>query len=270
VVIMEKKSAKYSVPALEKSFSIIEHLSKSTSGLSISELSSELNIPKTSVFSILNTMEAHNYVRKTSSGAYKLGLQLYSIGMTVINSVNIMELSIPYMEQIRKDIHCTVHLSVYDNGEVVYINKLEGPGLVGFQTFVGQRKRPNTSASGKAVLAHLPDSELKMVVAKGLDCFTPNSLCTEAALRENLEQVRSFGYAVDDEEEEIGVRCLGAPIFNQLGVVYGAISVTTIKNNMPMQKLPEIGSLLLHVGKQISNQLGYSGIYPSAISSENK
>ncbi|WP_171656085.1 IclR family transcriptional regulator [Paenibacillus foliorum] len=265
----DKNSSKYSVPALEKAFSIIEHLSKSTGGLSISELSSELNIPKTSVFSILNTMEAHNYVRKTANGAYKLGLQLYSIGMTAINLVNIRGVSVPYMEQLRKDTHCTVHLSVYDNGEVMYIDKLEGPGMVGFHTFVGQRKRPNTCASGKAVLAHIPDSELKMVIAKGLDCFTPNSLCTEAALREHLEQVRAFGYSVDDEEEEIGVRCVGAPIFNHLGVVYGAISVTTIKNNMPMQKLPEIGALLLHIGEQISHQLGYIGNYPNAASSKN-
>lgn len=253
---------KYSVPALEKTFLILEHLSKNGGGLSLSDLSNELKLPKTTVFSILQTLEAHNYIRKNNQGLFQLGLKLYSLGMEAYRNLNAREICLPYLKQLWDETQFTVHLGAYDKGETVCIEKLEGPGNIRFLSYVGERKRMNTSSVGKAIAAFLPEEELQVVISKGLESRTPNSITNEHAFREHLTQIREFGYAVDDEEGEIGVRCLGAPIFMEDGHVFGAVSLTTLKNNLPVQKFSEYSEKLMRVAEKISRSLGYSGPYP--------
>lgn len=120
----------------------------------------------------------------------------------------------------------------------------------------------NTSAAGKSIAAYLPEQELQLVLAKGLHALTENSIATEQAFREHLQQVRRSGYAIDDEEGELGVRCIGVPLFMSDGIVYGAVSMTTLKGNLPVHALPQYGDLLIKAGSEISVQLGYRGPYP--------
>lgn len=262
--IMEKpaEGPKYAVPALEKSIAIMEYLAVSDNGASFSDLSKELGLPRTSVYTILNTLETYGFIRKSPIGAYHLGLKLYSLGMSAIRGVDTGTLIVPYMERLRDETNFTVHLGVYDKGEFVTQEKIEGAGMVRFQSYAGERKRMNTSAVGKAIAAYLPERELQLVISKGLLLLTPNSIGTEAAFREHLRQVRGFGYAIDDEEGEMGVRCIGVPLFMSDGIVYGAISLTTLKGNLPAQSLPRFGGMLIEAGKEISARLGYRGNYP--------
>lgn len=103
----------------------------------------------------------------------------------------------------------------------------------------------NTTSVGKAITAFLPEKELQVMFSKGLQNLTPNSISTENTLRVHLQQVREFGYAVDDEEGEIGVRCIGVPIFLDGGNIFGSISLSTLKSNLPMQKIQEYGEKLI-------------------------
>jgi DNA-binding IclR family transcriptional regulator len=258
----DQKNSKYSVPALEKSVTILDFLAQNKEGFSLSELSNQLAMPKTSVFTILNTLESHNYVRKSPEGLYHLGLKLYNLGMTAINHIDIKRVFVPYMEQLRDNTHFTVHMCMYDNGETICMEKIDGPGMISFKSFVGERKKMNTTSVGKAIAAYLPEKELQIMFSKGLQILTPNSISTENALRAHLQQVRAFGYAVDDEEGEIGVRCIGVPIFIDEGNIFGAISLSTLKSNLPMQKLQEYGEKLMTVANAVSKQLGYKGPYP--------
>lgn len=256
------ESSKYAVPALEKSIAIMEHIAASGSGASFGDLSKELGLPRTSVYTILNTLEAYGYIRKTDSGSYCLGLKLYSLGMSALRGLNVKEIIVPYMERLRDETNFTVHLGAYDHGEFVCLEKIEGSGMVRFQSYAGERKRMNTSAVGKAIAACLPEHELRQVIDKGLVSLTPNSICTEPAFRDHLRHVRDLGYAVDDEEGEPGVRCIGVPLLMSDGIVFGAISLTTLKGNLPVQLLPQYGKRLIEVGQDISGRLGYKGDYP--------
>ncbi|WP_164821727.1 IclR family transcriptional regulator [Paenibacillus koleovorans] len=258
----ENTKNKYSVPALEKTFVILDHLAKTNRGISLSDLSSELGLPKTSVFSIMQTLESYNMIRKDSNGLFQLGLKLYSLGMSSLRNLNVKETFVPHLERLRDETHFTVHLVAYEKGETVCIEKIEGPGTIRFLSYVGERKRMNTSAVGKAVAAYLPESELQLVLSKGFSHLTPNSITNEHAFRGNLAQIREYGYAVDDEEGEIGVRCLGVPIFMEDGFLFGSVSVSTLKSNLPMQKFSDYSNTLIKVGEKLSRSLGYAGAYP--------
>jgi IclR family acetate operon transcriptional repressor len=166
------------------------------------------------------------------------------------------------LEQLKNETRFTVHLAAYDHGETVCIEKIEGPGTIRFLSYIGERKLMNTSSVGKAIAAYLPENELQVVFSKGFNNLTPNSITNERALREHLKQVREYGYAVDDEEGEIGVRCLGAPIFMEDGFLFGAVSLSTLKSNLPVQEFHVYGKKLMEVAEQLSRNLGYSGHYP--------
>ncbi|TMV49073.1 IclR family transcriptional regulator [Paenibacillus mesophilus] len=256
------ESPKYSVPALEKSIAIMDYLALAGNGVSFTDLSKELGLPKTSVYTILNTLESYGFIRKSPGGSYHLGLKLYSLGMSAIRGIDTATTIVPYMEQLRDETNFTVHLGAYDKGEFVCLEKIEGPGMVRFQSYRGERKKMNTSAVGKAIAAYLPEQELQLVISKGLISRTPNSIATENAFREHLHHVRECGYAIDDEEGEMGVRCIGVPVFMSDGIVYGGISLTTLKGNLPVQSLPQYGNMLIEAGREISSRLGYKGPYP--------
>lgn len=257
-----EESPRYTVPALEKSIAILDCLSSMDKGVSFSDLSKELGLPKTSVYTILNTLESHGFIRKSAGGAYHLGLKLYSLGMSAIRGIDTASAIVPYMEKLRDETNFTVHLVAYDKGEQVCLEKIEGFGMVRFQSHKGERKKMNTSGAGKSIAAYLPERELQLVIAKGLVSLTENSIATEQAFREHLQQVRRCGYAVDDEEGELGVRCIGVPLFMSDGIVFGAISMTTLKGNLPVHTLSQYGNTLIETGREISAQLGYRGRYP--------
>lgn len=256
------KPKTYTVPALEKAIFILEHLSKSSSPLTLSQLCNELELPKTTVFSLLNTLELHSFVRRDPSGHYHLGLNLFSLGMASKAKLDTKSLFVPRMEQLRDATNFTVHLSAYDNGMVVCLEKIEGSGMIRFNSSIGRYKRMNTNAVGKATAAYLSKKELQVMFDKGFDDFTPNSITNESAFLDHLEKIREFGYAIDDEEGEMGVRCIGVPLFLADGLVFGAISLSTLKSILSMQKIPEYAALLMDAAKDISLQLGYRGPYP--------
>ena len=128
-----------------------------------------------------------------------------------------------------------------------------------FSSYIGQKQPIHASAVGKAMAACLPEDELDQVIeVKGLPKKTVNTLTNPIEFKKNLQLIRQLGYAVEDEEGEDGIRCVGAPIFNYEGKIYGAISVTAIRNDLSIQEIPRIGHLVMEAASAISNGLGYT------------
>lgn len=256
-------SNKYAVPALEKSVAILEYLAaQGSGGHTLSEISQALAVPKTSAFAILNTLEHHNLVRKSSDGQYTLSLRLFSLGMSALRNFDINKTIVPHMERLRDETNFTVHLAGHDHGEQICLAKMESRSMVRFSSYVGQRKRMNTTACGKAIAAYLSEGELRHAVGKGFDICTPNSIADEPTFRGHLADIRKSGYAVDDEEGEFGVRCIGIPLFMPGGVIFGAISLSTLKNNLSLHVLQQLSARMIETGARVSAELGYAGPYP--------
>jgi DNA-binding IclR family transcriptional regulator len=249
---------KYHVPALEKAFAIIETLSTLDRPIGVSELCKKLDIPKTSVFFILNTLEKQQYIIKTEDGGYKLGNKFMSIGLNLLNKIDIRAVAKPFMNELLQQLGCTVHLAVLDNYEAMYIEKVEHQAFVKFSTYIGQRLPLHASAVGKALASQLSDYQIDELHKRlGLPMKTTNTITSLSQFKSALKNINELGYSLENEEGEIGIRCIGAPIIGHDGNLKAAISVTSLCADLPSDEIQRYGHKVREIALKISEQLGY-------------
>ncbi len=247
--------------AVERALSILENVAHRRDGLTNSEISRKLAIPKSSASYILRTLERRGYLRRDSgTGRYKLGLKILSLGGDAQSNLDIADIALPFMRSLGERVHLTVHLAVLDQGEAVYIEKVEAPGFFKVNTWVGRRMFLHSTSVGKALLAWLPKQEIEVIVRQqGMKKRTPKTINTMTRLLADLDLARDQGYAVDDEENSLGARCLGAPIFDGTGNVTAALGVSGTLTQMDEENLPRIVEVLKETARRISRQLMRSG-----------
>lgn len=255
------EAKKANAPAMEKSAAILEYLYEQDHPCTLTDICKHTRLPKSSVHTLLTTMEALSYIRKENNN-YTLGIRLYSLGCRAMEHAILTQVYLPALRRLRDTTGFTVHLCMYENGKLTVLDKLDGPGVVQFKAYKGQRKRLNTSAGGKALAAFLPEDELQKVIAGGFDQFTATSIADAGAFVRHLAGIRKVGYSIDEGEGEVGVRCLGAPLFLYGGKVFGGVSITTISSQLPLQQISHYASLLLAAAAEISRALSYTGAYP--------
>lgn len=252
---------KYNVPALEKAIAIIETLSVHDEPIGVSELCKQLDIPKTSVFFILNTLEQQQYIIKSSDGKYSLGSKFIHIGLSALNRIDIRVHARTPMERLLAESGFTVHLAILDNLEPMYVEKVENQAFVKFSTYVGQRLPLHASGVGKALAAYMPSELLEQAIReKGLPEKTEKTITNVQAFMDELEAIRKQGYSVEDEEGEIGIRCIGAPVFDHAGQLKAAVSITALRTELPIHDIPKIGEQVVRAAASISRQLGFTGL----------
>jgi DNA-binding IclR family transcriptional regulator len=258
---MKKKSNNYMVPALEKGLMILEKLARSEELLRITDIHEQMGIPKTSVFMILSTLETMEYIEKVDDNRYRLTMKIYNIGNEILAKYDIRGIARPFMEKLADQLRFTVHLAVLSSGRAVYIEKVNGPAFVQFGTRIGQTMPLHSSAVGKVLAAYLDEESLDEIIeANPLIRATENTITSPEVFKKFLIYVRETGYAIEDEEGEIGVRCVGAPIFNSKGKVVAAVSVTGVRNDLHSAQFHEIGSTVKDYGMLISEQFGYGKV----------
>jgi DNA-binding IclR family transcriptional regulator len=251
-------SKKYNVPALEKALAIIETLAETEDPIGVSELCKRLDIPKTSVFFILNTLDQHQYILKTDDGRYKLGTKFISIGLRVLNKIDIRSIAKPFMLELLAETGFTVHLAVLDSYEAMYIEKVENQAFVKFSTYIGQRLPLHASGVGKALACHMSNHQLEELYAvTGLPAKTENTITSLKELKIALEMYQKQGYSIEDEEGEIGIRCIGSAILDHDGAPIAAVSITALRSDLPAHEIHNVGNKVRAIALKISEQLSY-------------
>lgn len=247
--------------AVERALNILEAAAHRRDGLTNSEISRKLCIPKSSASYILRTLERRGYLRRDrESGRYRLGLKILSLGGAAQANLDIADVALPFMRALEEKIHMTVHLAVLDQGEAVYIEKVEAPGFFKVNTWVGRRMFLHSTSVGKCVLAWLPKHEVEALVRQqGLKKRTPKTIITMSKLLADLEQVKLEGYAVDDEENSLGARCLGAPVFDVTGNVVAALGASGTLSQVDEASMPRLTEAVKEAARRISRQLQRSG-----------
>ncbi|GIP39928.1 IclR family transcriptional regulator [Paenibacillus sp. J31TS4] len=249
---------KYKVPALDKAIAIIETLAVHDTPLGVSELCKMVEIPKTSVFFILNTLEQHQYIFKSAEGKYSLGSKFITIGLSALNRLDIRDRALSVMEELMNETGFTVHLAVPDQYEAMYLAKVENQAFVKFSTYIGQRQPLHASGVGKAIAAFLPAEQVEEAIrVKGLPEKTERTITNRQDFLTQLEIIRQQGYSVEDEEGESGIRCIGAPVFDHLGVLKAAVSITALRTELPIHDIPRVGEQVKNAANRISERLGY-------------
>ncbi len=232
--------------AVERALLILEYLDSSRRGLNISEIGRKLEIPKSSAHVIVVTLERLGYLeRKPDSLNYHLGLKAYGLGRGMIKDLSIGELALPVMRVLVDRLHVPAHLAVPDGEQGVYVQKVEAPGLVKFDTYIGRRMDLHCTGVGKVMLAYGAAEVVQSRLTKQVYIrHTSNTITSSRSLRRELVRVRGLGYAVDDEEEELGVRCVAVPVFHPGGHFAAALSVTGTTEQIPLDALESVAQQL--------------------------
>lgn len=252
---MKKQPKEYSVPAIDKTVAILNALAERQ--LSIQDIHSTLNVPKSTAFVILNTLEQYSLIQKTPEGKYRLGHGVLRWGIGYMKSMDLVTIARPHLERLVSDTPYTVHLAVAEKDKPVYVDKVEGSGFVRFATKIGQTQPLHQSGVGKAIASGMTPEEIENVVRAELEA-TPDKVGRALdKMMEDVRHVQQYGYSIEDEEFEEGIRCIGAPIRGENGQVFASISITSLNKDLPATKYQQMGNLLKETADQISAELGY-------------
>jgi DNA-binding IclR family transcriptional regulator len=246
--------------AIERALSIMEALAQRKQGLTNSEISRRLGIPKSSACYILSTLERRGYLsRDQASGKYRLGLKVLSLSGGVQVGTDLREAARPALGKLVERTGLTVHLAILDRGEIVYIDKLESPaGLIRINTWVGRRMDIHSTGVGKVIVAYLPKLEAEALInGRELKKWTPKTIASSEGFLRELEKVRARGYAIDDEENCLGVRCVAAPVFDAAGKIRAAVGVSGTTGQIDRASIAKLALLVREAADEISESLGY-------------
>jgi DNA-binding IclR family transcriptional regulator len=243
--------------AVERALAILEAVAQKDSGMTNSEISRKLAIPKSTASYILRTLEQCGYLRREQdSGLYRLGLKVLSLSRGVQTGRDIKEAALPVLQRLVEHSGLTAHLAVLDHGKMVYIEKVESPGFIQTSTWVGKRMQVNSTSVGKAIAAHLPKAETEAILKEhGLKRRTAKTITLHTKFMQELEKVRAKGYAVDDEENSLGARCVAAPIFDNFARPIAAVGLSGTTGQINRAFLAKVAEMVQEAAEKISQGL---------------
>jgi DNA-binding IclR family transcriptional regulator len=245
--------------AVERALGMLEAVAQTSDGLSNAEISRKLNIPKSSASYLLRTLETQGYLtRDEESGKYRVGLKILSLSRGALGGLEVRGVALPIMRHLMQQTGLTCHLAVLDGPEAVYVEKVEPEGFIRMDTWVGRRMRVHATSVGKAIVAHIPKDQLEDILRKReMEKRTPKTITTLPRLLRELEKVRTQGYAVDDEENNLGARCLGAPVFDERGNIAASLGLSGTTQQVSPHTMPRIIEALKDAARHISIGMGH-------------
>ncbi|MCG0275715.1 MAG: IclR family transcriptional regulator [Thermosediminibacteraceae bacterium] len=247
-----------SVQSIERAMRILEELAEEEDGLGVTELSARVGLHKSTVHRILNTLLRMGYVEQNpKSEKYRLGTKLLYLGGAILDRMDIRKESHELLKQLAEEVNETVHLVIPDNDKALYIDKIDSKRTIRMYSQIGRHVPLHASAVGKAILAFSSPEYVQKVIKKGLDRYTRNTIVDPDRLIEHLKEIRAQGYAVDDEENEEGIRCVGAPVFDYTDKVIAAISISGSTVTIPPERVPELASKVVNYARTISRKMGW-------------
>ena len=226
----------------------------------VREVAEKLKMAKSSTHDLMSSLAKLGFLNKTEDSRYRLGWRLVTLSEVLLATTELRQEAHPVMEELAVQYQETIHLAVLDDTQAVYVDKLEGRQAVRVElTSLGARLYAHCSALGKVLLAYSSEEEVKRIIqTAGLPRFTPNTITDEEELGQNLAKIRRQGFAYDMEEILPDLCCVAAPIYNHLGHVIAAISMS-IPAYRFRRSQTEFREGVMRAAKKISKQLGYYG-----------
>lgn len=246
-----------SAKALVKGIAIINLLASHKGGMRLSELVSQIDVPRGTVIRLLSVMSDAHLVRHSQDGRYRLGAQCAVWGADFLSGLELREVASDVMARMTQLSNETCHLGVRDGNSVLYIDKVESAHSLRMVSRVGGSNPLHCTGVGKAILAFIPPDELDEYCSRPLERRTANTIVAPEILRAELQRIRDRGYAVDDVENEVGVRCIGAPILDHNGDVAGSISLAGPTLRMTWERIEQLTGPLIEGACEISTRLGF-------------
>ncbi len=250
------------VQSLERALNILNKLSEYPDGISIAQLSKQVGLTKSTTHRLLATLLNMNYVTKDKvTDKYKLGLQVLFLSRNLLNNSDIVTTAKPYLEKLSREVNETVHLCIEDNGEVIYVDKIESNQTIRMFSRIGSRAPMYCTAVGKVLLSDADHDQFEELVSS-MEFIprTENTITSREQFIKEIEKVKKQGYAIDNSENEAFLRCIAYPIFDHKGKIIASFSISGPTNRVTMEL---INNSLIEKMKEyslkISRNFGYTG-----------
>lgn len=249
-----------------KAIDILQTFRPDEPRLSLAKISTRLGMPSSTTHNLLNTLLSRSFVEKTDDGRYALGPAIVALTQSVRVNVELRDRAAPLLCELADACRESVYLAVLDNDHALYIYAVESCRRLLARTAVGDRVTLHCTSLGKAILSGLPAEEVESIVSRvGLPKFTETTITDLDALKKELEQIRTQGYAVDRGEHDTGSYCIGTPIVDVRGRVIGACSVSGTDPDLIRGTSPECSAHVMYTAQEISRRMGYVPASPSSV-----
>lgn len=249
------------VKSLRSALQLLELVGKERNGARVKDLAARSGINTASVSKMLSTLAAQGFVRKDdATRRYSLGYKLIELSTCLIESLDIRTAARPVLEELEAATNEVINLATYHIGDLVYIDKYEGTKSLRMHSKIGGRAGWVNTAVGKAVFANLPQHE-KAFLLDGFD-FTPKTPASITSKEEYLAQISEVvekGYALDVEENVLGIICVGAAVMDYSGKAVGAVSISWPVVRGGLERLHALQEPLCNACREISRTMGYRG-----------
>ena len=246
------------VQSLMRALALLERIAGNKDGVTLTDIAQQVGLAPSTVHRLLATMEQADFVQHNDGhGKWYIGVKAFSVGNAFLTNRNVVAESRPFLQTLMEESGETSNLAVLKDREGVIVGQVECREMMRMVVPLGSRTPLHASGVGKALLAGLSDFEVTSILHQtGLNRYTDHTLDTVSKLRDALTEIRIRGYAIDNEEHAVGLRCVAATIFDELSEPIAAISLSGPRSRIPDERLPELGSLVMNTAKEITNRLG--------------
>jgi len=245
------------VQSVDRALQIIEALAEDDEGYRLTDLAIRTGLSPSTVHRLLTTLESRRFVQfDREESKWHIGAQSFVVGSTFLRRRNFAAQALPHLRKLRDQTRETANLAVVDDESIIVISRIESREIMRSLTKVGGRVAMIASGVGKAVLAAYSDADVNAIIHRqGMPRMTEKSIVRAGELFKELELVRRQGYAVDDEEARLGLRCVAAAVFNDCNEPFAAISVSGMTDRLTAARVPEIGMIVRNVAAELTSEL---------------
>jgi IclR family acetate operon transcriptional repressor len=257
--VEEDESARSgAVQSVDRAMLLLEALGEDEEGYRLTDLAIRTGLSPSTAHRLLTTLEKRRFVAfDQSDNMWHIGRQSFAIGSAFIRRRNFVAPALPFLRRLRDLTHETANLGIVDDGEVIVLTQVESREIMRAITKVGGRVPMVTSGIGKAILATYADEEVVAIIQRhGMKRLTPKSVVRAGELRDALQTVRRDGYAIDDQEYLMGLRCVAAVVYNDQAEALAGISVSGLASRVPQERVPELGRLVRDTARELTLALG--------------
>lgn len=245
------------IQVLQRTMRLLASFDHDHSEMGVTELARRLNLHKATVHRILATLESGGFVQQNpATEEYRLGFRLVELGLLAMEQISLRREALPLMRELLQEHGETVDLAVCDDGEMVYLEVLESPQPVKIAVKAGRRLPIHCTASGKAYLAYTREDETDALLARQMKACTPHTICDRESLEEDLRLTRERGYSTSQEEFELGINAVAAPVTDSGGQVVAVLAIAGPAYRLPPDRIAELGKAVQRTAQNLSYHLG--------------
>jgi IclR family acetate operon transcriptional repressor len=252
------RDAAGAVQSLDRALNLLEEVSRHEQGVTLTDLAQSTGLAPSTAHRLLRTLESRDYLRQDEQrGLWFVGVRAFTVGSAFVRMRDIVAIARPLMRQLVDDVGESANLAVLDNGQPVYLSQIECRQMIRAHALPGARAMPHCSGVGKALLSFLPAERARTILREtGMPALTDKTITTIRDYMAALETVRAQGYAVDDEEQSPGMRCVAAVIHDEYGDPVAAVSVTGPSARIDDRRIALLGARVKAAAAAITEAIG--------------